>query len=133
MCCYGASDSYVMTELEVCGRAAAPLLEKKKNKKRYETLGALVAESRTTSMIQCMHAIGLLFSFTHELQSCGSCLLRSLAETLHNNFPGAVLNLLEQFQAVEGENPFGSMRSKPSVQLAGVGAGEGGYWWGRGL
>lgn len=82
-------------------------------------------------MIRCMHAIGLLFAFfffffIHELQSCASCLLRSLAETLHNNFPGAALNLLEQFQPVEGENPFGSMRSKPSVQLAGVGAVVGG-------
>lgn len=67
------------------------------------------------------------FFFTHELQSCSSCLLRSVAETLHNNFPGAALNLLEQFQLVEGENPFGSMCSKPSVQLAAVGGrcGEG--------
>lgn len=73
-----------------------------------------------------MRSVCFFFFFTHELQSCASCLLRSLAETLHNNFPGAALNLLEQFQPVEGENPFGSMRSKPTVQLAGVGAVVGG-------
>lgn len=78
----------------------------------------------------CMPSVCLFFFFpfffTHEVQSRGSCLLRSLAETLHNNFPDAALNLSEQFQPVEGENPFGSMRGKPSVQLAGVGAVAGG-------
>lgn len=44
-------------------QSGAPLLEKKKNKKRNGTLGVLVAESRTTSMIRCMHAIGVLFFF----------------------------------------------------------------------
>lgn len=58
MCCYGASDTYVMTAVEVCGRAELLYLRKKD---RNGTLGVLVAESRTASMICCMHAIGLLF------------------------------------------------------------------------
>lgn len=45
-------------------------------------------------------------------------------KSLHDTFLGAAVNLSEQFQPVEGENPFGSRRSKPGVQLAGVG-GEG--------
>lgn len=52
------------TEVEV--RGGAELLyvsKKKKTKKRNGTPGLHFAESRTTSMIRCMHAIGLLFFF----------------------------------------------------------------------